>query len=120
MRSPSPGHTTASRPIAVPPATDTPEARLAALEAQRGVDHQFMADLAAAPAHVRAGVAQQKSGLQSLTQSGMTMRQEVFAARSELASGIAGANDAAQSAAMAQMSVAVEAKFAALDAPRTG
>ena len=45
----------------------------------------------------------------------LSLRQGVFAARSELAAGITGANDAAQNAAMAQMAVTVEAKFAQLD-----
>ncbi len=58
---------------------------------------------------------QQSASLQSLTQSGLVMRQEVFAARSELASGIASANDAAQGAAIAQVAVTVEATFAELD-----
>ena len=108
-----------SRPHVVPPSADTPEARLAALEQQRSHDHQVMYELAAALAALQTQVVEQSGGLRALTESGLSLRQEVFAARSDLAAVSTGANDAAQSAAMAQMAVTVEAKFAALDALTT-
>jgi hypothetical protein len=89
---------------------------LAALELQRTHDHRVMHELARVISNVQADVVQQAASLQSLVTSGLTLRQEVFPARAELASGVSSANDAAQSAAMAQMAVSVEAKFAQMDA----
>jgi len=58
---------------------------------------------------------EQDRALQSQTEMGMQLRKEVFAARSDLAAGMSGANDAAQAAAMAQMAVQIENKFFELD-----
>ena len=102
-------------PVIVRPASDTTEARLKALEDQRDHDHKYLLELANAIAYVRNDTVQQSEALQSLTQSGLNMRQDLYTARSELATGIASANDAAQSAAIAQMAVAVEMKFGELD-----
>ena len=102
-------------PIIIPPTTDTTEARLMALERQRDVDHKYMIEVATALGNAQRDIAEQGANLQSLTQSGLMLRQEIFTARSELAAGVAGANDAAQSAAIAQMAVTVENKFAELD-----
>ena len=103
------------RPLLVPPADDSAESRIAALETQRNIDHHFMNEVVNVLVQVREEVAQQAVVIAEHTQSGVRLRQEIFAARSELASGIIGANDAAQAAAMAQMAVTVEAKFASLD-----
>ena len=103
-----------ARPILVPPAADTAEARIAALEMQRNIDHHFMNEVVNALVQVREEVAQQAVVIAEHTQSGVRLRQECFAARSELAPGITGAKVAAQAAAMAQMVVTVEATFASL------
>ena len=83
---------TLPRPVAVPAASDTPDARLSALEAQRVHDHMVINDFSNALTALQGQVEQQSSGLQALTQSSLSFRQEVFAARSGLATGIAGAN----------------------------
>ena len=101
---------------------DTSEARLAALEAQRAQDHAVMQDitnaimqLRAANEHIMINVNGQDGALRGQTEMGMQLRKEVFAARSDLAAGVTGANEAAQAAAMTQMAVQVEGKFAELD-----
>ena len=106
----------------VAPHGDSPEARLAALEEQRRNDQQVMEHLVVAFNAIRASattvkekVKEHDAALQGQTQMGMTLRQEVFAARAELASGVTTASDAAQAAAMAQMAVQVENKFSELD-----
>jgi chromosome segregation ATPase len=106
----------------VAPQGDSPEARLAALEQQRRNDQQVMEHLVNAINEIRVSSAEVKEKakehdamLQGQTQMGMTLRQEVFAARAELASGVSTASDAAQAAAMAQMAVQVENKFSELD-----
>ena len=65
-----------SRPHVVPPSADTPEARLAALEEQRSYDHRVIYDLANALAALQGQFVQQSSGLQALTESGLSLRQE--------------------------------------------
>ena len=92
--------------------SDTGEARLAALEAQRPRDHAVMQDiinailqLRAVDASITAKVIEQETITTGQTEMGMQLRKEVFAARSELAAGVSGASDAAQSAAMAQLAV---------------
>ena len=70
-----------SRPYVVPPGADTPEARLAALEEQRSYDHRVINGLANALAALQGQFVQRPSGLQALTESGLSLRQEVFAAR---------------------------------------
>ena len=92
---------------------------MAAMEMQRDHDHRVMNELANAITGLRQEAVQQGATIQSLVSSGLVLRQEVFTARAELASGISGANDAAQSAAMAQMSISVEAKFADVNALTT-
>ena len=64
---------------------------------------------------LRADAAKHAITVQSLTQAGLELRQQVTVVRSELNVGLSGANDAAQNAAMAQMAVSVEAKFDAMD-----
>ena len=98
------------------PPSDTAEARLAALEAQRANDHQVINALADAILGVRVDARQQGADFQALAQSGLELRQQVSAARAELTAGLSGANDAAQNAAMAQMAINVESKFAVMDA----
>ena len=100
----------------MPAASDTTEARLAALEMQRVKDHFVINALGDMIMGVQGEVRQQSTALQALTQTGLELRQHVSVVRSELAAGVNGASDAAQSAAMTQMAVAVEAKFAQLDA----
>ena len=80
---------------------------MAALEQQRSQDHVIIHDLGNAVIFLQSLVEQQSNGLESLTKSGLHLRQEIFAARADLTSGIAGAQDAAQNAAMAQMAVTV-------------
>jgi hypothetical protein len=104
------------QPRMVAAAEDTPEARLASLENQRIEDHKVMSSMVEAIMMLQQKTLHHDEGLNGLTQMGVSLRQEIFAAKSELASGIAGANEAAQGAAMAQMAVNVENKFAALDA----
>ena len=106
----------------VAPQGDSPEARLTALEEQRRNDQQIMERLVAAINEIRVSstavkekVKEHDAALQGQTQMGMTLRQEVFAARAELATGVSAASDAAQAAAMAQMAVQVENKFSELD-----
>ena len=115
MHPPMPSTAPVTRPRVVEPTDGTPEARLAALEEQRMHDHQVIHDLATAVMALQNQAVQQASGLQALTQSGLTLRQEVFAARSDVAAVTSSANEAAQSAAMAQMAITVEAKFEQLD-----
>ena len=103
------------RPRIVPPSADTSEARLAALEGQRTVDHHVMEMLVAAVNMLQVKTTQQDESIGAITASGLALRQEIFAVRSELAAGVAVATDAAQNTAMAQMAISVEAKFAALD-----
>jgi hypothetical protein len=78
-------------------------------------DHQVINALADVILGVLADANHQNAALRSLTHSGLELRQQVSAVRAELTSGLSGANDAAQSAAMAQMAVDVEAKFAQMD-----
>jgi uncharacterized coiled-coil protein SlyX len=115
MRPPLPTAVSMTRPVVVPPSGATMEARLAALEMQRDHDHRIINEIANVLTSVQQDVVQQSSAVQSLVTSGLSLRQEVFTARGELAAGISGANDAAQSAAMAQMAISVEAKFAEMD-----
>ena len=104
--------TTLHRPVAVPAAADTREAGLAALETQRVHDHRVINALADVILGVRVDA---DAHVRSLTQSGLELRQRVSVVRAELTTGLSGANDAAQNAAMAQMAINVEAKFAELD-----
>ena len=115
MQPPAPSTALVSRPHVVEPSADTPEARLTALEEQRVYDHRVIHDLANALTALQGQVAQQTSGSQALTQSGLSLRQEVSAARADVAAVATSANDAAQSAAMAQMAVTGGAKFVQLD-----
>ena len=105
-----------AQPHLVAATADTPEARLAALEFQRLADHQVLHSMSEAIKMLQMQAQQHDEAISGVTQMGVSLRQEVFAAKSELATGIAGANEAAQGAAMAQMAVNVEGKFAALDA----
>ena len=109
MQPPATGIAMVSGPHVVEPGADTPEARLAVLEEQRVYDHRVINDLANALTALQGQVVQQSSGLQALTQSGLSFHQEVFAARADVAAVATSANDAAQSAAMAQMAVTVDA-----------
>ena len=86
------------------------------MEMQRANDHATMNAVVDALMIVQADVSQQGMASGALTQSGFELRQQLSAARSEIASCITGANDAAQNAAMAQMAISVEAKFAQMDA----
>ena len=95
------------RPAAVQALSGTMEAMVAALEMQRANDHAVINALADAIMGVQTGVQQQASAIQELTQTGLELRQHVHAARSDLAAGISGANEAAQGAAMAQKAVTV-------------
>ena len=115
MQPPAPSTALVSRRHVVEPSADTPEARLTALEEQRVYDDRVVHDLANALTALQGQAVQQASGLQALTQSGLSLRQEVFAARADVAAVATSANDAAQSAAMAQMAVSAEAKFEQLD-----
>ena len=99
------------RPRIVAPSTDTPEARLAALETQRSVDHHVIEMLVAAVDQLQIKTNQQDEAVKDIKASGLALRQEIFAARSDLAAGVAVATDAAQSTAMAQMAISAEAKF---------
>ena len=105
----------ALRAIVVQAISDTTEARLAALEMQRAQDHMVINAPGDIIMGVKGEVHQRSSALQALTETGLELRRNVSAARSELAAGLSGASDAAQTAAMTQIAVAVEAKFMQLD-----
>ena len=70
------------------------------MEMQRANDHATMNAVVDALMIVQADVGQLGMAFGALTQSGFELRQQLSAARSEIASCIAGANDAAQNAAM--------------------
>ena len=116
MRPPGAASVAVVRPAAIQAVSGTADARLTALEGQRASDHQVMNALADAIVMVQAEVRHQGSAMQAITQSGLDLRQALATARAELASGVTHARDAAQDAAMAQMAVTVEAKFAQMDA----
>ena len=63
------------QPVIIPPTTNTTEARLMALERQREVDHQYMIEIATALGHAQRDMAEQGTNIQSLTQSGLGLRQ---------------------------------------------
>ena len=107
------------RPIAVPDTSGTLEGRVAAMEVQRAADHKVLNAMADAILGVRADAQQLNADFQALTQSGMELRHQVSAARAEVTTGLTGAQDAAQNAAMAQMAISVESKFAIMDAVTT-
>ena len=122
MRPPSPTPAPMRQPLIVPPMADTAQARLVALEVQRAQDHAVMQDiinailqLRAADESIMAKVIEQDGALHGQTEMGMQLRKEVFAARSDLAAGVSGANDAAQAAAMTKAAVQIESKFSELD-----
>ena len=116
MRPPAPSPVDIPRPCVVHPLSNGVEARLTAMEMQRANDHATMNAVVDALMIVQADVGQPGTAFGALTQPGFELRQQLSAARSEIASCIAGANDAAQNAAMAQMAISVEAKFAQMDA----
>ena len=85
------------------------------MEAQRAQYHSVINALGDAILGVRMYARQQGAEFQALTQIGLELRRHVSVVRAELATGLSGANDAAQNAAMAQMAINVESKFAVMD-----
>ena len=77
---------------------DTPEARLFALELQTRSDHKVMEAMANAINALQMKVMQHEEGVEASTAMGVSLRRETFAAKSEIANAIAGANDVAQHA----------------------
>jgi uncharacterized coiled-coil protein SlyX len=96
-----------ARLAAVTAVSDTTEARIAALELQRIECHKVTNAMADAILNVRFEAQQQSASFQALTASGLDLRQQLATARAELASGVNGAHDAAQTAAVAQMAMSV-------------
>ena len=122
MRSPSLGPAPVHRPLVVVPQSDTPEARLAALEQQRVGDHRVMHELVAAIIGVRDVVADmklkqnaQEAALQDQLNMGLQLRRDLFAIRDQTAASVNEASHTAQTATMTHMATVIEAKFAQLD-----